>query len=166
RLDTDLDIGVARRAALRAGHALALQPERLAIGGALGDVDVERLAIRQVDPLLAAARRDQERYPQRIGDGQPAHVVPVLPAPIGKAAAHAAPLAEHLGEDAAHVDEGFVRTGALVLGAAEAAALVAIEAARRHFLARRVDLAGVEATALLGVGQDVVGLRDFLEFGL
>ena len=60
----------------------------------------------------------------------------------------------------------FVAAAALVLGAAEAAGLVAIEAARRHFLAGGVDLAGVEAAALLGIRQDVVGLRDFLELGL
>src|SRR5258708_7449165 len=84
----------------------------------------------------------------------------------GEAAVASAALAEHLGEDAAHVDEGFVGAGALVLGAVEAARLVAIEAARRHLLARRVDLAGVEAAALLGIRQDVVGLRNFLELGL
>ena len=48
----------------------------------------------------------------------------------------------------------------------DAARLVAIEAARRHFLAGRVDLAGIEAAALLGIRQDLVGLRDFLELGL
>ena len=64
RLDMDLDIGVARRPALGAGHALALQPQGLAVDRALGDVDVERLAVGQVDPLLAAARRHQERHAQ------------------------------------------------------------------------------------------------------
>src|SRR5215831_19625535 len=54
----------------------------------------------------------------------------------------------------------------LVLAAGETAGLVAIEAARRHFLAGGVDLAGIVATALVGIGQDLVGLRDLLEFRL
>ena len=73
-------------------------------------------------------------------------------------------LAEHLGEDAAHVDEGLMAARMLVL-AATAARLVAIETARRHLLARAVDFARVEAPALLGIGEDVVGLPDFLELG-
>ena len=74
RIDVDLDIGVARRTALGAGHALSLEPQRLAVGRALGDIDVERLAVGQVDPLLAAARRHQERHAQAVGDRQAAHV--------------------------------------------------------------------------------------------
>src|SRR5262249_9140595 len=81
------------------------------------------------------------------------------------AARAAAALAEHL-EDVAHVGERFVAAATLVLEAARAARLVAIEATRRHFLAGGIDLAGVEAPALLGVGQDLVGLGDFLELGL
>ena len=49
--------------------------------------------------------------------------------------------------------------------AATATRLVAIETARRHLLAGPVDLAGIEAPPLFGVGEDVVGLTDFLEPG-
>jgi hypothetical protein len=55
--------------------------------------------------------------------------------------------------------------GALVL-AAEAARLIAIEATRRHLLPGGVDFAGIETAALLGIGQQVVGLADLLELRL
>src|SRR5258707_8669275 len=74
RIDVDFDVGIARRTAPGAGHALSLEPQRLAVGRALGDIDVEGLAVGQVDALLAAARRHQERYPEAVGDRQAARV--------------------------------------------------------------------------------------------
>ncbi len=79
-------------------------------------------------------------------------------------AAATATLAEHLGEDAAHVDER-VMTGRMLILAATAARLIAIEAARRRFLARAVDLARIETPTLLGIGENFVGLTDLLELG-
>ena len=117
------------------------------------------LPFGQGDPLLAAARGHQERHAQTVGDRHAAHVE----AP----AAMATSSAEHLGEDAAHIDKRFVSAGPLVL-AAEAAGtgLVAIKAAWRHVLPGSVDFARVEATPLLGVRKQVVGLADLLEPGL
>ena len=66
RIDVDLDIGVTRRPALGAWHALSLEPQRPAVGRALGDIDVERLAVGQVDALLAAARAATRNGTRRL----------------------------------------------------------------------------------------------------
>src|SRR5262249_26857188 len=119
--------------------------------------------VGHVDPLLAAACSHQERHPKRVGDRQSAHVEVLAVA--GAEAEAAAALAEHFRKDATHVGEGLMAASTLVLGSTKAARLVAIEAARRNLLAGGVDLTGIVATALFGIRQDVVGLRDLLELG-
>src|SRR5918993_5872565 len=125
----------------------------------------------KVTRCFAAAGGRRERHTQAVGHRHAAHVEPVAAGAKRKAArARAGPAAsraaEHVGEDVAHVDKGLLAARPLILGAAEAAGMVAIEAARRRLLAGGVDLAGIEAAALLGIRQDVVGLRDLLELGL
>ncbi len=148
---------------------MALQPQHLAVHGALGDVHVDDAAVREADPLLGAPNGVLQ-VDVELG----AHIrAPLVLLEATEAAAEPAPAAaallaapaEHLAQDVVEVDPLELGAGALEAiaeAAWTASGMTAAEAA--HGLAPvRVDLAAVELLALLIVTKDVEGCADPLE---
>src|SRR5260370_19699412 len=164
RRDMHFDQRIARRAAAEPGLALALEPQDLPIGDASGDRYVERLPPAglhgaEIQPLLGAARRLEEIDGEGEGAVGAAHPEG---APAARAAAASRLLAEQVGEDIAEIvlgDAAFL----VVFGALRPFGVAPIGGAFRPLLAGRVDLAAIEARALLGVGEQLVGGADRLE---
>ena len=66
RRDGDLHQRVAGRAAAEARHALALQPQHMAVAHAGGDAHIQRAALRQGDAAGGAVGRIEEADGQRV----------------------------------------------------------------------------------------------------
>ena len=162
RVDVDLQIGVAFRAAVEAETPLALKSKGLTVLHALRDRHVECLAVGKLDPLAHAGCRIQETDLHAV-----VHVGAALlgsAAATGLAVAATEGAAKQIGENLVGC-EVLIECEAAVLVAAGSPGfrIVAIEAALRRFLAAGVDLSGIEAFAFVGIAQDSVGLRNLLE---
>ncbi len=165
--DAQLDQGVAGPAA--AWIALALQPQHLAVGRALGDGDVQRASVREGDAPLAALHR---LFDAELDFG--AHVAAALRLAAAEAEAGAAPAAaQDLRQDVAEFAAFEVPLEAAVaLPAALEAARERAPGAERAFARAeaahglapvRIDLAGVVLLALVLVAEDVERGRHLLE---
>src|SRR5262249_40105632 len=130
--------GIARRPAADARLALAAQAQDLAVARAERNRDLERLALRQGDLPLCAVDCIEEVDLEPIMRVRPAH------AEIAAGLA-----AEDLGEHVVIGEIGKARP-TRVGTRARAVGEVAVVALLRAFLAGSVDLAAVEARALLG----------------
>lgn len=148
----DLDQGIAGRTFAKSRPALAGQAQDLPVFEPGRNGHVQGAAIRQGEPPHGAERGGQEIDAERITR------VRALGVEIGAGAP-----AEGLGEDPVQVlgIEGLLGP---VLGPARVVAEVAIElTCGRLLLARGVDLAPIEAGALLRIGQQGIGRGDRLE---
>ncbi len=168
RHDLDRDEGVARAARTRL--ALARQPHLRAVLDARGQFQVDRLAVAQRDPLRGERGGVDEGDAQAIGDvgALRARLLATTEA-AGKPAAAGLTPAEQPFEDVGHVRAFAAEVELLPLEApthatrSAGARTAAAEAERRGGIAVAVDLAAVEARALVLVGQQVVGARHLAE---
>src|SRR5262249_25298306 len=147
----DLDQGVAGWPAADARLPLAAQAQDLAVARAERNRDLERLALRQGDLPLCSVDCIEEVDLEPIMRVRSAHAESATGLP-----------AEDLGEHVVIGEIGKARAARVGTRAA-AVGEVAVIALLRAFLAGSVDLAAVEAGALLGIAQKAVGGRDFLE---
>src|SRR6478735_3405603 len=156
RLENDVQVQVARRAAVRAGAALAGEPQALPVGRAAGNTGADRPAV-EAQLALRAARRLLEAEAHR-------HFVILageLHAAAGTAAAHAG-----TAEDAHRLEQvGQVDVAQVVPHSSRPAAAEAVEPVgrRAEVLARAVAAQAVVRGALFLVAQRLVRLGDFLE---
>src|SRR5262249_23584588 len=146
RKDLDLDERVARRAGARTGRALSLKTQDLAVDEPWRNFHVERAAVGKGQP------------PHRSCDGVDEldrhAIVQISTAPIGPGALTAS---QQLAELVVSVHVvGEPRTVGVEMSAV-GRGKVAVILLRRTFRARRVDLALVEAPALVRVGEKIVG---------
>ncbi len=151
--DLDLQEQVAARTTARAGSALPLQPQGLAVGSAWGNGHLQPPAIRQEQFALRAVDGIEKVDLDRLLQVGPSHLAGVPPR-----------AAEQVGENVrtTQVVEEFVRVG--IAGATgPRLGVVPVEAALRPRRAGRVDLAAIVGRLLLGVRQQVVGGSHFLE---
>ena len=164
RLQMQLDHGVAVRSASgRRWRPLPFQAQGLAILGPLGDGDIDRPAVR-------------EHHPARIADYGIQQIDVQLDLQVGAARWRALPettestglastgtTAEHL-HDIVDIHAFEARTAAGAKGRTRPGrpCAAAIEATI-DFASVGIDLAGIEALALVGVLQEIVGRRDAFE---
>ena len=160
RADANLDHGIAGLAAADAWAALAFEPQRLAVGDARRNRQIERGAVRHGHALLGAEHRLQEFHLQGVTG------ILALQAEAGTLRAARAARGEEVGEDIAEAE---IRARSVASTAASAtprpsaprtAGLAFIAALR---IAIGVDLAAVELPALFGVAEDLVGTGYLLE---
>src|SRR5690606_13531428 len=119
---------------------------------AFGNGEIERLPRRQGDPFLRPIRRLEEIDLQPVMDVRTLHSESA-PAP---GAALTAPT-EEVGEDVRDVPEILEARMGSIAPPAAGAGVFAVETLLRTLGAGCVDLALVEARALLGIAEDVVG---------
>lgn len=181
RLDRYLDQRIAGLAAIAAGIALVAQADLLAIDEAGRDHHIQLLAVGHGQAALAAARRIEKtdlEIEMAVGTAlRLAGTGPRAPGTgtgSGTRAGLAAAGTAHMAEDL--VEDVFGTTGAKAAGAEieirlavgarcriGAAALAAGTEAARPRLAGGIDLAAVELCAFVGIADDAIGRRDFLE---
>ena len=159
RLDLDVDQRVAGRAAIEAGLALALQAQGLTVLAAGGNFDLQRRAVGE--------RNGARRAVQRVEELDLHVEMPVVALHLHAAAATPGAAREEAGEQIVALTE-IGKAAAIVIGAAlgAGAGIIAIEIARRLLGAGGVDLAAIEAAALVLVADDAIGGGNILELAL
>ncbi len=156
--DGDLDQCIAGGGAVEAGAALAAQAQDVAVLGAGGNADVQRLAVGQREAAGGAGGGIDEADGQRV-----LHVAATHGMAGGTPVGALAGSAERLGEESFQVFLAEPAAGGFVAFLAGGVAVVL--ALLVDFMALGVDLAAVEAGALVLVGQQVVGRTDLAEAG-
>jgi len=157
--DVDFDQGIAGRRPFATGRAaLAFQAQDLAFVDAGGDLDLDGLAVRQRQ-LAGGADDGVEEIDVEAVAAILAARVALGPSAERIGTSGLAAGAEVVGEDVAEIRS----VGRAVAASGGAFGVAGIALLGAAFLALVVDLAGVVAGALGGVGQQFIGGRDCLE---